>query len=110
MPSVIRVAKDLENKYLNYVPTTNQDKHVIHMYNNRGNVPKHIVERTVVALYLPSAVGRVGKKGKPDKAEEIYEDILSIYQNNKADREDDRKTLRFTDKLIERKERLTGTK
>ena len=112
MPSVLQVAKDLEHKYLKYAPKANQEKikEVIGIYKNRRNVPKHIVEKTVMALYVPSASGRVGKRGKSSKADEIYEDFLSRYQTNKAYPEDDRKTLRLTDKLIERKERLTGIK
>ena len=63
-----------------------------------------------MALYLPSAFGRVGKRGKPSKAEEIYEDFLSIYQDNNAYPEDFVRTWRYMDKLTDRKERRTGTK
>ena len=47
---------------------------MVNVYKDRRSVPKHIVERTAMALYLPSAFGRVGKRGKPGKAEVIYED------------------------------------
>ena len=46
------------------------------------NVPRNIAEKAVMALYLPSAFGRVGKRGKPGKADEIYEDFVSIYQDH----------------------------
>ena len=39
-----------------------------------------------MALYLPRACGHVGnKRGKPDKADDIYEDFVSKYQNYSAD-------------------------
>ena len=73
MPSILQVAKNLRNKYLNYTPKANQEKitHVIQIYRDRRNVPRNIVEKAVMALYLPSAFGRVGKRGKQGKAEEI---------------------------------------
>ena len=110
MPSVLQVAKDLGNKHLKYAPKANQYqiKHVINIYEDRKNVPRHVVEKTVMALYLPSAFGRVGKQGKLGKADEIYEDFVSRYQDNKAYPEDFVRTLRYTDRLIEMKERLTG--
>ena len=47
-----------------------------------------------MALYLPSAFGRVGKQGKQGMADEIYEDLLSRYQDNN----------------VEQRETLTGIK
>ncbi|MFM7986928.1 MAG: hypothetical protein ACKPKO_47200, partial [Candidatus Fonsibacter sp.] len=47
-----------------------------------------------MALYLPSAFGRVGKRGKLGKADEMYEEFISIYQ----------------DTNVEQRERLTGIK
>ena len=69
------------------------------------NVPTNVAEKAVLALYLPSALGRVGKRGQPGKADDNYVDFISVYQDTNAYLEDDRVTLRFTDKLIERKER-----
>ena len=91
MPSVLQVAKDLGNKHLKYAPKANQYqiKHVINIYEDRKNVPRHVVEKTVMALYMPSAFGRVGKRGKLGKADEIYEDFRSRCQNSKANPEDD---------------------
>jgi len=63
-----------------------------------------------MALYMPSAFGRVGKRGKPGKAEEICEDFVSRYENNSAYPEDGFKTVGYTDKMIDRKERLTRIK
>ena len=37
-------------------------------------------ENVVMALYLPSAFGRVGKRGKLGKADEIYEVFIRRYQ------------------------------
>ncbi|MFM7986453.1 MAG: hypothetical protein ACKPKO_44790, partial [Candidatus Fonsibacter sp.] len=61
--------------------------------NNR-NVTRANVERIVMALYLPSAFGRVGKKGKLGKADEMYEELLSKYQDTNG----------------EQRERLSGIK
>ena len=74
-----------------YAPT-NQPRqyHTCHKKTKkRRNVPKHMVEKTVMALYMPSAFGRVGKRGKLGKADEIYEDFRSRCQNSKANPEDD---------------------
>ena len=45
-----------------------------------------------MALYLPSAFGRVGKRGKLGKADEMYEEFISKYRDTNG----------------ERRERLTG--
>ena len=47
-----------------------------------------------MALYLPSAFGRVGKRGKLGKADEMYEEFISKYRDTNG----------------ERRERLTGIK
>ena len=77
MPSVLQFAQNLEDKYLAYAPKANQEKikRDIQIYKDRSNVPQNIVEKVVMALYLPSAFGRVGQKGMPGKADEIYEDL-----------------------------------
>ena len=72
------------------------------------NVPRNIAEKAAMALYMPSAFGRVGKRGKPGKADEIYEDFVSRYENNSDYREEGLKTLRYTDNMFDRKEMLTG--
>ena len=96
MPSVIQVAQNLENKYLISAPRANQKKikRVIHIHNDNNNVTRNTAEKVVMALYLPSAFWRVGKKGKPGRADNIYEDFINIYQ----------------DTNIEQRERLTGIK
>ena len=58
--------------------------HVINIYNIRRNVTHHIVEDTVLALYLPSAFCRKGKRGKPSKADKIHKDFIDKYQDNDA--------------------------
>ena len=80
------------------------------IYRDRRNVPRNFAEKAVMALYLPSAFGRVGKRGKPSKAKEIYEDFVIIYQDSNSYPEHFVKTWRCTDKMIDRKERLTGIK
>ena len=59
---VLQVAQNLEEKYLKYSPTANQEKikRVIQIYKDRKNVPRNVAEKAVMALYLPSAFGRVG--------------------------------------------------
>ena len=40
----------------------------------------------LMALYSPRSFGPVGnKRGKPDKADDIYEDFVSKYKNYSAD-------------------------
>ena len=63
-----------------------------------------------MALYLPSTFGRVGKKGKPSKAEEIYEDFVSRYQDDNSYPTDLVRSWRYTDKLQDRQDRLKGIK
>ena len=48
------------------------------------NVPRHIAKKGAAALYMASLLGRVGKRGKPGKAEETYEDFVSRYQDDKT--------------------------
>ena len=59
-----------------------------------------------MALYLPSAFGRVGKRGKPGKADEIYEDFVSKYENIDMHPPDMIRTFRYVDRLRERADRL----
>ena len=61
-----------------------------------------------MALYLPSAFGRVGKRGKPGKADEIYEDFVSKYENIDMYPPDMIRTFRYVDRLRERADRLKG--
>ena len=79
MPSVIQVAQNLENTYLNGAPKANREKieRVIQIYRGNKNVTRHIAEKVVMSLYLPSAFGRVGKRGKPGKADEMYDEFVS---------------------------------
>ncbi len=96
MPSVIQVAKNLENKYLKSAPKANREKikRVIQIFRDNPSVTRNNAEKVVMALYLPSAFGSVGKKGKLGKADEIYKGFISKYQ--------------YTN--IEQRERLTGIK
>ena len=94
MPSVIQVAEYLENKYLNSAPKAMREniKRVIHIYRNNRNVTRNTAEKVVMDLYLPSAFGHVEQRGKPGKADEIYEDFV----------------IRYQDINIEQREKLTG--
>ncbi|MFM7979453.1 MAG: hypothetical protein ACKPKO_09075, partial [Candidatus Fonsibacter sp.] len=76
MPIVLQVAQNLENKYINSAPRANREKinNVIQIFRNNKHVTKKTAEKVVMALCLPSAFVHVGKRGKPDKADEIYED------------------------------------
>ena len=66
MPSRRQLAESLETRYLNSAPRANQDKirNAIEIYRNNRNVTRANAEKIVMALYLPSAFGRVGKRGK----------------------------------------------
>ncbi|MFM7984652.1 MAG: hypothetical protein ACKPKO_35545 [Candidatus Fonsibacter sp.] len=66
-------------------PTERISKSVIHIYKNNRNVTRNKSENMVMALYLPSAFGRVGKKGKLGKADEIYYDFISVYQDTNVE-------------------------
>ena len=59
MPSVIQVAQNLENKYLNSAPKANREKikRVIQIYRDNKNVTRNIAEKVVISLYLPSVSG-----------------------------------------------------
>ena len=87
MPSKQQVATNLETKYLNSAPKKNREKirNVIQIFRDSNNVTRNTAEKVVMALYLPSAFGHVGKKGKPGKADEIYEDFVSRYQDSEVE-------------------------
>ncbi|MFM7986039.1 MAG: hypothetical protein ACKPKO_42670 [Candidatus Fonsibacter sp.] len=68
---MLQVAQNLENKYLHSAPTANREniKNFIQIYRNNRNFTRNSAEKVVMALYLPSAFGRVGKTGKMGKAD-----------------------------------------
>ncbi|MFM7989907.1 MAG: hypothetical protein ACKPKO_62395, partial [Candidatus Fonsibacter sp.] len=47
-----------------------------------------------MALYLPSAFGRVGKRGKLGKADEMYEEFISKYQDTNVERRERRSGIK----------------
>ena len=59
-------------------------KRAIQIYRENKNVTRHLAEKVVMSLYLPSAFRRVGKRGKPGKTDNIYEDFVSRYQHDSA--------------------------
>ncbi|MFM7983599.1 MAG: hypothetical protein ACKPKO_30165, partial [Candidatus Fonsibacter sp.] len=81
MPRRSKLAEALETKYLNSAPRANQDKirNDIQIYQNNRNVTRANAEKIVMALYIPSAFGRVGKRGKLGKADDMYEEFISKY-------------------------------
>ena len=87
MPSVIQVAQILENKYFNSAPRANREKinRVIQINRDNRNATRNTAEKVAMSLYLPSAFGRVGARGKPGKADEIYEDFVSRYQDSEVE-------------------------
>ena len=85
-------------------------RQIIQISRDIRNVPKHIAEKTVMALDMPSLFGRLRQRGKPSKTEEIYEDFVIRQQDSKAYPKDGLKTLKYTDDLIDRTEMLTGSK
>ena len=89
MPSVVQIAQNLENRYLSGAPKSNKEKikHVIQLYRENKNVTRNIAEKVVMSLYLPSAIGVVGKRGKPSKADEMYDEFVSRYTGASADTE-----------------------
>jgi hypothetical protein len=89
MPSVVQIAQNLENRYISGAPKANKEKikRVIQIYKENKNVTKNIAEKVVMSLYLPSAFGVVGKRGKPSKADEMYDEFVSRYTGASADTE-----------------------
>ena len=89
MPSVVQIAQHLENRYISGAPKANKEKikHVIQLYRENTNVTRNIAEKVVMSLYLPSAFGQVGKRGKPSKADEMYDEFVSRCQGTSADTE-----------------------
>ena len=85
MPSVVQIAQNLENRYISGAPKANQEKikRVIQLYRENKNVTRNIAEKVVMSLYLPSAFGHGGKRGKPRKADEMYDELVSRYQDTK---------------------------
>ena len=80
IPSVIQVAQNLKNKYLKSAPKANREKinNAMRIYRYNRKVIRNTAEKVVMALYLPSAFGHVGKRGKPGLSDKIYEDFVSV--------------------------------
>ncbi|MFM7980379.1 MAG: hypothetical protein ACKPKO_13785, partial [Candidatus Fonsibacter sp.] len=81
---------------LNIAPRANREKirYVIQIYRNNRIVTRNNAERIVMALYLPSAFGRVGKKGKLGKADEMYEEFISRYQDTNVEQRESRSGIK----------------
>ena len=58
--------KTLRTNTSNNAPRANREKikRAIQVYKVNKNVTRSTAEKVVMALYLPSVFGRVGKKGK----------------------------------------------
>ena len=63
-----------------------------------------------MALYKPSAFGRVGKRAKPSKADEIYEDFASRCQDDNTYPTDLIRSWRYIGRMQYRQDRLKGVK
>ena len=103
MPSKKQVARNLETRYLDdRTPKKNQEKikHVLQIYRVNKNVLRHTAETVLIALYFPRAFGHVGnkRKGKPDKADDIYDEFVSKYETASAE-----KTPKIKDANAERR-------
>ena len=94
MPSRMKTAQNLEDRYLDNAPKKNHEKikRVLQIYKDNKNVLTHIAERVLMALYRPRAFGNVGnkRKGKPDKADDIYDEFVSKYEKSSTDKEEQR--------------------
>ncbi|MFM7984686.1 MAG: hypothetical protein ACKPKO_35725, partial [Candidatus Fonsibacter sp.] len=66
----------------------------IQIYKNNRNVTSNNAEKVAMALYLPSAFGRVGKKGKLGNADEMYEEFISIYQDTNVEQRERRSGIK----------------
>ena len=109
MPSIVSRANELERKFHHRAPMGNRDKimTVLNIYRDRKNVPFMAVQNMVLALYSPSLFSTARQRGK-DVAEKMYENFLSKYQNATAYPDDNVRTLRYTEKLHERRDRILG--
>ena len=109
MPSVVTRANELERKFKAGAPVRNRDKikEVLDIYRDRRNVPFLTVQNMVMALYSPSMFSTARQRGR-DVVEKMYENFLSKYQNATAYPVDGVRTLRYTEKLQERRDRILG--
>ena len=91
MPTRTEIARNLEIRYLDdNAPKKNHEKikHVLQIYRDNKNVLRHTAETVLMALYLPRTFGHVGnkRKGKPDKADDIYDEFVSKYEKASTER------------------------
>ncbi|MFM7859127.1 MAG: hypothetical protein ACKO96_46195, partial [Flammeovirgaceae bacterium] len=72
----------------NSAPRANREKtkNGIHIYKNNRNVNRKNAKKGVMTVHIPLAFSRVGKKGKLGKADEMYEEFISIYQDTNVER------------------------
>ena len=105
MPSVLSRANELKRRFLQYAPKRSQEKieKVLEIYKDRANLNFRTVQNMVLALYSPSLVGK-------DKAEKMYENFLSKYQDGDKYPIDERREMTNKEKLEERRDRLLGVK
>jgi hypothetical protein len=88
MPSRMKTAQNLEDRYLANAPKKNHEKIsiVLEIYRGNKKVKTHIAEMVLMALYSPRSFGPVGnKRGKPDKADDIYDEFVSKYEKSSAE-------------------------
>ena len=76
---------------------------MLEIYKDRANMNFRTVQNMVLALYSPSLMGR-------DKAEKMYENFLSKYQDEEKYPTDLRREMSTKERLEERRDRLLGVK
>ena len=105
MPSVLSRIAELKNKFYKFAPKQSQGKieKVLEIYKDRANLNFRTVQNMVMALYSPSLIGK-------DKAEKMYENFLSKYENEEKYPTDLRREMTNKEKLEERRDRLLGVK
>ena len=106
MPSIVSRAKELEMRFLKYAPRANQDKikTVLEIYKDRKNVNYIAAQNIIMALSSPSSQGGM------DKVQKMYELFLNKHQDVEQYPKDAIRTMRYIDRMRDRRDRLLGIK
>jgi hypothetical protein len=106
MPSIASRAKELEMRFLKYAPKGNQDKikTVLDIYKDRKNVNYTTALNIIMALSSPSSQGGM------EKVQKMYELFLNKHQSAEQYPSDAIRTMRYIDRMRERRDRLLGVK
>ena len=106
MPNVSSRVKALERRFLAFAPKRQQEKikKVLDIYKERQNIPFLTVQNTVLALYSPTILG----PRSSGKAEQMYENFLSKYQDAAAYPVDHVRAMNPAERRKEMQERMQG--